>query len=105
MTGADGKVLTDAQLTQRARMRMGQLEAGTGAIMGSRAMKAAAFRGQTMDGAGWFDEANHETDFKAIAEASNHLIKAGVMSDEDIGGILGQNQSRADFSGNARNRQ
>jgi hypothetical protein len=99
MTGADGKVLTDAQLTQRARMRMGQLEAGTGAIMGSRAMKAAAFRGQTMDGAGWFDEANHETDFKAIAEASNHLIKAGVMSDEDIGGILGQNQSRADFSG------
>lgn len=91
--------LSENQMQQRARMRMGQLEAGTGAIMGSRAMKAAAFRGQTMDGAGWFNEATHETDFQAIAEASNHLIKQGIMSDEDIGGILGQNQTRADFSG------
>lgn len=91
--------LSENQMQQRARMRMGQLEAGTGTVMGSRAMKAAAFRGQTMDGAGWFNEATHETDFQAIAEASNHLIKQGIMSDEDIGGVLGQNQARADFSG------
>ncbi|QQS18964.1 hypothetical protein IPL68_02810 [Candidatus Saccharibacteria bacterium] len=91
--------LSEHQMQQRARMRMAQLEAGTGTTMGSRAMKAAAFRGQTMDGAGWFNEETHETDFRAIAEASNHLIKQGVMSDEDIGGILGQNQTRADFSG------
>lgn len=99
--------LSEHQMRQRARTRMAQLEAGTGTTMGTRAMKAAAFRGQTMDGAGWFkdikDEKGNviggETNFQAIAEASNHLIKQGVMSDEDIGGILGQNQARADFSG------
>jgi hypothetical protein len=84
---------------QQAVDRLGMMEAGVGSQMGTRAMKAAAMRGQTvLDGAGWFNERENRFDAEGFAEAAHHLQSQGIYTAEELGAMLGENQQRADMS-------
>lgn len=84
---------------QEAIDKLGMLEAGVGSQMGTRAMKAAAMRGQTvLDGAGWFNERENRFDVEGFAEAAHHLQSEGIYTAEELGAMLGENQQRADMS-------
>lgn len=79
--------------------KIARLEAGTGAMMGSDVMKAAAMRGQTvLDGAGWFNEAENRFDLEGFGKAAKHLADRGIFRAEDMGAMLGENQQRPDMA-------
>ncbi|GEM_PF-2184806 len=91
---------SDAEAKRRALDSLGAMEASFGAMIGTPASRAAAFRARAMSATAYgVDPMNPDATYQQMFRDAADMVNSGLMTEADTIAAFKQNKSRADISG------